>query len=226
MSNKGVTMTDEQQITIAEGGPYLVSGSVPLKTKAPVMSEHGEPLTWKAEPHVETRDRYALCRCGQSANKPFCDGTHARVEWDATEHGPEGTYAERAKSHGGEGIEVFDDRPMCVHAGFCGNKVTNVWKMAAKTGDSQIRAEAMAMIERCPSGALTYEVDGVAIEPDLPAEVSIIPDGPLWVSGGIPITGSDGSQIETRNRVTLCRCGHSAQKPLCDGSHSEAGFTG
>jgi uncharacterized Fe-S cluster protein YjdI len=61
-------------------------------------------------------------------------------------------------------MEVFDDGPICVHAGFCGNQVTNVWKMAAKTGDSQISAQAMAMIERCPSGAITYQVDGEPIE--------------------------------------------------------------
>ena len=114
---------------------------------------------------------------------------------------------------------MFDDRPICVHAGFCGNKVTNVWKMAAETSDSRIRAEAIAMIERCPSGALTYAVDGETIEPDLPVEVAVIPDGPLWVSGGLEVTRSDGSVLETRNRVTLCRCGQSASKPLCDGSH-------
>jgi hypothetical protein len=101
-----------------------------------------------------------------------------------------------------------------------------VWKMAEKTGDSRIRAEAMAMIERCPSGALTYGIDGETIEPDLPVEVAVTPDGPLWVSGGIEITQSDGITLETRNRVTLCRCGESASKPLCDGSHKEAGFTG
>jgi CDGSH-type Zn-finger protein len=219
-------MTHEQKITAADGGPYLVSGSVPITSKAPIMSEHGEPLTWKTTAALEVKERVALCRCGASHSKPYCDGSHARVEWDSTDNAPEGTYAERAKSYGGEGIEVFDDRPMCVHAGFCGNRVTNVWKMAAKTDDSRIRAEAMAMVERCPSGALTYAVDGEMIEPDLPAGIAVIPDGPLWVSGGIEVTRPDGSTLETRNRVTLCRCGQSASKPLCDGSHKEAGFTG
>ena len=82
------------------------------------------------------------------------------------------------------------------------------------------------MIERCPSGALTYEVDGEIIEPSLPAEIAVIPDGPLWVSGGITVERADGTELETRNRVTLCRCGQSGAKPLCDGSHKEAGFTG
>jgi CDGSH-type Zn-finger protein len=129
--------------------------------------------------------KVALCRCGASSKKPYCDGSHSSIEWDSADNAPEGTYDERATSYGGEGIEMFDDRPICVHAGFCGNEVTNVWKMADQTGDSRIRAEAMAMIERCPSGALTYAVDGETIEPDLPNEVAVIPDGPLWVSGGV-----------------------------------------
>lgn len=219
-------MSDDQKITVADAGPYIVSGEIPLTVKTPVMSEHGEPLTWKTDPPTGAKDRYALCRCGASANKPYCDGSHTSTEWDATDNAPAGTYEERAKSYGGEGIEMFDDRPICVHAGFCGNKVTNVWKMAAKTGDSRIRAEAMAMIERCPSGALSYSVDGEVIEPDLPVEVAVIPDGPLWASGRIQVSHADGTELEVRNRVTLCRCGHSASKPLCDGSHKEAGFTG
>jgi hypothetical protein len=82
------------------------------------------------------------------------------------------------------------------------------------------------MIERCPSGALTYEVDGEQIEPDLPEQIAVIPDGPLWVSGGLEIERSDGTTLETRNRVALCRCGQSGSKPLCDGSHKDAGFRG
>jgi CDGSH-type Zn-finger protein len=216
----------DQLITVTDRGPYLVSGEVPLTAKTPVMSEHGEPLTWKTSRSTETRARYALCRCGASGNKPFCDGTHASTDWDSTERTTDETYAQRAKSYGGEGIEIFDDRPTCVHAGFCGNKVTNVWKMAAETGDSRIRAEAIAMIERCPSGALSYAIDGDVIEPDLPAEISVIPDGPLWVSGSIEVQRSDGELLEKRNRVTLCRCGQSENKPLCDGSHKESGFVG
>lgn len=219
-------MSSNFQIKVAPQGPYLVTGNVPVATKTPIMSEHGEPLAWQTTAGAETGEKFGLCRCGGSSKKPFCDGTHARTEWDGTENTAEGTYAERANSIGGEGVEIFDDRPTCVHAGFCGNQVTNVWKMAAETGDSRVRAQAMAMIERCPSGALTYAVDGDVIEPDLPAAIGVIPNGPFWVTGGIEVTRADGTKLETRNRVTLCRCGHSASKPLCDGSHKEAGFTG
>ena len=204
-----------------------MSGGVPITSKAPITSEQGEPLTWKTTTAdaAEVKERVALCRCGASDNKPYCDSSHARAEWDGTDNAPDGAYDERPMSYGGHGFEVFDDRPICAHAGFCGNWVTNVWKMAAKADDSRIRAEAMAVVERYPSGALTYAVDGETNEPDLPSEVAVIPDGPLWVSGSIEVTRADGSTLENCNRVTLCRCGHSGSKPLCDGSHKEAGFT-
>jgi hypothetical protein len=62
-------------------------------------------------------------------------------------------------------------------------------------------------------------------EADYRTEIAAISDGPLWVTGGIAVTTSDGTQLEARTRVTLCRCGASANKPLCDGSHKEVGFT-
>jgi CDGSH-type Zn-finger protein len=213
-------------VKVQPNGPYVVSGSVPLRVKEPITSEHGEPLTWKTSEVTDDGVAYALCRCGESAKKPYCDGTHAGNGFDGTETASTDTYNERRTSYPGTGLEVFDDRAICVHAGFCGNQVSNVWKMASGTDDTQVRAQVMAMVERCPSGALTYEVDGAAVEPDLPTEVAVIPDGPLWISGSVPIERSDGESIEARHRVTLCRCGHSANKPLCDGSHKEAGFTG
>jgi len=220
-------MTEQTpHVKVQPNGPYVVSGSVALRAKEVVESEHGEPLTWRTGEVTDRGAAYALCRCGQSANKPYCDGTHANIDFDGTEAAPIDSYGRRRTSYPGTGIEVFDDRAICIHAGFCGNRISNVWKMAAKTDDTVVRGQVMAMIERCPSGALTYEVDGTTVEPDLPREIAVIPDGPLWVSGGIPIERSDGQPVEIRNRVTLCRCGQSAIKPLCDGSHKDSGFVG
>ncbi|MDH3680789.1 MAG: CDGSH iron-sulfur domain-containing protein [Acidimicrobiia bacterium] len=213
------------RVKVQPNGPYVVSGGVPLRRKEAIVSEHGEPLSWRSHEVTDRGAAYALCRCGGSANKPYCDGTHASNGFDGTESAPTEELAGRSTSYPGTGIEVFDDRSTCVHAGFCGNRVSNVWKMVPKTDDTTVRAQVMAMIERCPSGALTYAVDGVINEPDLPVEISVLPDGPLWLSGGIPIDRADGQPVEVRNRVTLCRCGESANKPLCDGSHTEAGFT-
>ncbi|MFN0029546.1 MAG: CDGSH iron-sulfur domain-containing protein [Acidimicrobiales bacterium] len=210
-------------ITVAPNGPLVVNGGVPLYRRRAVQSEHGEPLTWVTTEHIEAGARYALCRCGLSERKPFCDRAHAKAGFDGTEAAAR-TYDERSNVLGGTGIEVRDDRSICVHAGFCGTRLTNVWKQVAETGESTVRAQVIAMVERCPSGALTYRMEGAEVEPLLPQAIAVTDDGPLWVTGSIPITGSDGVALETRNRVTLCRCGASANKPLCDGNHKNVGF--
>ena len=71
---------------------------------------------------------------------------------------------------------------------------------------------------------------GQAIEPDLEPSISLIENpqtgtsGPIWVKGRIPIESADGFEYESRNRVTLCRCGKSNNKPFCDGSHTSINF--
>lgn len=217
---------DEARITARPNGPLLVSGSVPLVRKTAVHSEHGEPLTWITSAPVTDAANYALCRCGASNKKPFCDGTHAKVAFDGTETA-DGTYDGRSKVLGGTGITVRDDRSICVHAGFCGTRVSNVWKEVKGTDESTVRLAVINAVEKCPSGALTYRFEGSEddVEPDYATQIGIIDNGPLWVTGGIPVTTSDGRELEVRARVTLCRCGASGNKPLCDGSHKEAGFT-
>ena len=99
--------------------------------------------------------------------------------------------------------------------------------MQINSDKSEMLAEIDAMIHRCPSGTLAYilEPGGETIERNLPKEVAIIPNGPIWITGGIPVERSDGQPLETRNRVTLCRCGASSKMPLCDGTHKEIGLT-
>jgi CDGSH-type Zn-finger protein len=212
------------RIDVLEHGPYVVTGGVPLNRKSVVHSELHEPLTWRKDAALEADATYRLCRCGQSSQKPFCDNTHARAGFDGTETAPTTPSAARARRFAGTNITMTDDSVLCMHAGFCGNHAEKVWQMMERTGDTRVRFAVMQMVERCPSGKLGYEVDGVPVEPDLPAAVSVTKDGPLWVTGGIPVTMSNGQTLEVRNRVTLCRCGHSKIKPLCDGTHVEVGF--
>ncbi len=216
------------RITVGANGPYQVDGAPKLVRRTIVRSEHGESITWRTTAQLDSDATMWLCRCGSSRNKPFCDGSHNRIGFDGTETAPGDTYADRSRQYPTPGMVIHDDRSLCAHAGFCGNRVTNVWKMAKAeaTEDSVVRAQAMAMIDRCPSGALSYSLTGDAdvIEQELATEVAVVADGPLFVTGGIPIDRSDGQRIEARNRVVLCRCGQSINKPLCDGSHAKAGF--
>jgi CDGSH-type Zn-finger protein len=220
-----------KKIVIQKNGPYCVYGRIPLVCKAQVVSEYGEPLTWKKEGAISTDEEpYELCRCGHSSNKPFCDGTHRKINFDGTETADTRLTAVRQiVLKGGRKIVVKRDFSLCIDSGFCGNRFTHVDKMVEHSDDTQIRAQIMAMIERCPSGSYTYSLEeGAAdVEPDLPAQIATTIEmtsqgpiaGPLWVTGNIPIERADGQPIETRNRVTLCCCGLSKIKPLCDGTH-------
>jgi CDGSH-type Zn-finger protein/rubrerythrin len=219
-----------ERIVVRENGPYIVYGDIPLVRKAQVISEHGEPMTWRKQETIPTEATYALCRCGKSTTKPFCDGSHARISFDGTETAPTDTTQDRQEVWQGEGITVKRDFSLCMSAGFCGNRITNIRKMVEETGESTVRASVMAMVERCPSGSYTYRItpEEDDLEPDFPIEISITAEGdhagPIWVTGNVPIERADGQPFEARPRVTLCRCGMSDSKPLCDGTHREMGF--
>jgi CDGSH-type Zn-finger protein/uncharacterized Fe-S cluster protein YjdI len=122
---------------------------------------------------------------------------------------------------------MTDDKMFCTHAGFCGDRFTNVWAMIEETADPEVRERLMDMVRKCPSGRLVYSVppDPEDVEPAFEPSIGVEPNGPLWIRGGIPVVSEDGTEWEVRNRVTLCRCGHSRNKPYCDGTHQQVGFS-
>lgn len=222
----------EKRILIKKNGSYRVEGNPPLVRKTQVVSEHGEPLTWKLEGAIETGDgdHYSLCRCGESSKFPFCDGTHRQIGFDdANAISGDQTGKNTFKFPGGTRLIVKKDPSLCMSSGYCGLRNASLRQIVAGSSDSRMRALAMAMVERCPSGALTYQIEeGEAdIEPDLPQQIALTTEitsegpieGPVWVTGYLPIVRADGEPFEARNRVTLCNCGHSKNKPLCDGTH-------
>ena len=217
-----------RRIKVRSNGPYLVEGGIPVRRKSRILSDQGEALTWRKEALVDAGESCVLCRCGKSDAKPYCDGNHVHAAFDGTEVADAGLRADRAVAYPGTQLMVRHDRTICAFATFCENKITDVWEMSEKTDDIAVRSQVVAMIERCPSGALTYELlpSGETIEPDLPQEISVIQDGPLWAMGGITIERADGERVEIRNRVTLCRCGASNNKPFCDGTHLDIKFKG
>jgi CDGSH-type Zn-finger protein len=226
---------DGMWIEVEADGPYTIHGAVPLVRKTQVVSEYGEPLTWQKEGDIETSGDYQLCRCGQSAEKPFCDCAHRYAEWDPTETADTRPSAERQRViPGGTNLIVRRDDYLCMESGFCADRFAKIDQMVPGTNDTRVRSLVMAMAERCPSGAYVYRTaEGEPdIEPDLPRQIAVTTEitsdgpitGPLWVTGGIPVVRSDGQPFETRNRVTLCSCGLSEIKPLCDGTHRAAGI--
>ena len=205
-------------------------GDIPLVRKTQIVSEHGEPLTWKNEGKIETNGDYSLCRCGRSARCPSATNlTTISLLTVRKPLSPAPTASRQRAYQGGVKITVKKDHSLCMDSGFCGMLNKSTKKFVLETADTAMRSLLIAMVERCPSGSLTYSIDPdpAEIEPDLPQQIAVTTeitsdwpiDGPLNVTGNIEIERSDGTLMEVRNRVTLCNCGLSCNKPLCDGTH-------
>jgi CDGSH-type Zn-finger protein len=217
----------EQAIDVTVNGPYHVTGGIPLVRVRKIPGEKKGSFTgWEPYETIATEDEYWLCRCGASDNKPFCTGMHETVGFDGTETAPTNTYAERTKSLGGTKTTIKDDRGICAHAAYCSNAATNVWKGAPLSDDDPALADTLVqMVRNCPSGALTVAVGGNPVEEEFTPEIRVQEDGPYILRGRITIRRADGQPLEVRNRMSICRCGGSKNKPLCDGTHAEIGFT-
>jgi CDGSH-type Zn-finger protein len=219
------------QVQIAKNGPYLVSGSLPLLTETIGANQEGDSVKWIPGPAHPPQASYALCRCGQSAQKPFCDGTHARVAFDGTETASREPYLDQAKRIEGPTMSLTDADALCAFARFCDPK-GRVWNLVKQTDGPAARQDFVQESCDCPSGRLVAwdNATGQAVEPKYDPSIALIEDpakhcsGPVWLRGGVPVIGADGFKYERRNRVTLCRCGASQNKPFCDGQHAEVGF--
>lgn len=55
--------------------------------------------------------------------------------------------------------------------------------------------------------------------------IKVMDKGPLRVSGSVTLVDAEGNRFETKENFALCRCGHSQNKPFCDGQHTAAAFS-
>jgi CDGSH-type Zn-finger protein len=221
----------EPRVTVTKNGPYLVSGAIPLARQSIVTDAEGGSHEWREGEALTTPENYALCRCGRSQTKPFCDGTHKKVGFDGTESASRAPYREQAELTEGPVLALSDAQSLCAFARFC-DPNGQVWNQVARTDEQRVRSLFVRQVNNCPAGRLVAwdRSSGKPLEPALPVSIGLIEDpaeqvsGPLWLRGGIPVTSADGFAYEVRNRVTLCRCGASKNKPFCDGSHAAIGF--
>jgi CDGSH-type Zn-finger protein len=82
-----VKKTAKYKIKITKNGPYLVSGGVPLSGQTMCLDSEGQCHGWQEIKKYPVEETYALCRCGRSANMPFCDGTHGKVKFESSVSG-------------------------------------------------------------------------------------------------------------------------------------------
>ncbi|MBI4180991.1 MAG: CDGSH iron-sulfur domain-containing protein [Chloroflexi bacterium] len=213
------------KIKITKNGPYIVYGGIPLRVNTVVLDASGIPYRWRPGKKYPVEKTYKLCRCGKSNNKPFCDNIHEQIEFDDTETASRQPYLEQAKIMKGPGLTLTDLPNLCVHAGFC-DRSGGIWTLTEYSDEPEAREIAIEEAANCPSGRLiVWDKEGNLIEPEFEPSIELVEDpfaglnGPFWVHGGIPIESADGTTYEIRNRVTLCRCGKSENKPFCDGIH-------
>jgi CDGSH-type Zn-finger protein/uncharacterized Fe-S cluster protein YjdI len=193
-------------------GPYLVKDLADLRDAAGDL--------------IATKPVMALCRCGGSKSKPFCDGTHRTNGFSGGFSGARvGGLPDRRDTYRGRGITIHDNRSICAHAGHCTDGLAAVFKYGAEPWidpDGAAAAVAMETIHRCPSGALSYE--GAKPQTGGPA-VMVTKDGPYAVKS-IELLDARWADGASPARYTLCRCGASKNKPFCDGTHWSIGFKG
>jgi CDGSH-type Zn-finger protein len=211
------------KIKITKNGPYLISDSLPLTKDVVEHDENGIPLKTKKGKTISTHPDYALCRCGHSKNKPFCDGSHKTCQFDGTENpNAKQKYEDIADRLDGPDLILKDATNLCAGAGFC-HRAGGVWALTQDSQNPESKKIAVEEACECPSGRLVAcdKKTGKTIEPKLDPSIGVPNYGPLCVKGGVSVESADGSTYEIRNRVTLCRCGKSANKPFCDGSHQD-----
>ena len=219
------------RIVVSKNGPYLVYGRLPIAMQTIVPNAERMSWDWLEGRSFDTDEEVALCRCGQSGHKPFCDGTHEKVHFNGRETASREPYAKLAETLPGPTMDLTDEENLCAFARFCdpGGKI---WSLIERTDDPKVRDLVIREAGHCPSGRLVVHDrgNGNTHEPELPPSVGVVEDpalhvsGPLWVRGGVRVDSEDGQAYEVRNRVTLCRCGASRNKPFCDGSHASIKF--
>jgi len=211
---------------VSKNGPYLISGALPLAKATIVNDKAGDALEWRVAEEIPVQDAYALCRCGKSKCKPFCDGTHVEVCFDGSETASHDPYSKQAEVETGPGICLSDAQRLCAGSRFC-HRAGGIWHLLEKSADPKIKQIVTEEASNCASGRLVAvdKKTGNPVEPDLKKAVHLVEDpikglsGPLRVTGGVRLESASGEKYEIRNRVTLCRCGESQNKPFCDASH-------
>lgn len=219
------------KVVVSKNGPYIVTGGLSLGKEIIAVDENQDPLEWKRGDSYPLQECYSLCRCGNSNGKPYCDNSHVKAGFDGTETAERKDYSEQAEVYTGPGLILNDAQELCATARFCHRK-GGAWSLTEKSDRPECRKAAIEESCDCPSGRLVAadRKSKNPIEPVLERSITLVEDpgagvsGPIRLKGGVPLESSDGNRYEVRNRVTLCRCGKSKNKPYCDGTHIKVGF--
>jgi CDGSH-type Zn-finger protein len=188
-------------------GPYIV------RNLRKLTNSKGETLA--------VRPIVALCRCGGSNIKPYCDGTHARIGFTSAKN--PSRVPDRLDEYPAKDFIVLDNRGTCRHFGNCTDQLPAVFHHEGDpfvTPDGDVPEKIIDIVRACPSGALGFVRGGIAYEDETrEPEIYVAQDASYHVRGGIELPAEPMNAGANREHYALCRCGHSKNKPFCDGSH-------
>ncbi|KUO65875.1 MAG: hypothetical protein APF84_01050 [Gracilibacter sp. BRH_c7a] len=195
------------QIIFSETGPYEVRNVENL------ANSKGEQLSVKPVMN--------LCRCGNSGNKPYCDCSHIESGFKNDTNPDDDT--NRWKEYTGKDILVYFNLSVCSHSAICLRKLPEVFNLKKRpwvNPDGADYRRVMQVIEECPSGALSYSVNGKMYEPPArAAKITVYRGGEYNIEGGIELSGDNDPTPADSERYSLCSCGNTKHTPFCDGTH-------
>ncbi|MCR9193315.1 MAG: CDGSH iron-sulfur domain-containing protein [Hyphomonas sp.] len=210
-------MTSHAKILPVEDGPLIV-------TDLPALHD-GDGTT------IEAGEKTALCRCGLSAKKPFCDGSHKAAGFSSAPETASIRNTPITYSGDVEGtqVTVHYTPVLCSHAAECVKASSAIFDPTRKPWvmpEQGSMADLLAAMSHCPSGALRLEVG--TSEPQHmvngDVDVTVERNGPYRVKN-VALDAEFNGAGASQSKYVLCRCGHSKNKPFCDGSHRDAGWT-
>ena len=144
----------EFQIIPLPNGPYYYFTDFEPKVVDGIINSRGEEL--------RNLKGAALCRCGASDNKPFCVGAHGKIGF--SDRKETDRHLDKRVNYVGKEITIHDNRGICSHVGFCTDSLPSVFKQGKEPwidSNGAPTEEIIATIEKCPSGALSYSLEGI-----------------------------------------------------------------
>lgn len=189
------------------------NGPLEVDCKDVVIMQEGKKL--------EAENRAYLCRCGKSKNKPFCDGSHSEAGFESKREISE----EVLQTYKGKELTINFNRSICAGASECVKRLSSVFKSGEGSNwifpDEDSSENIIKTISACPSGALSYTIEGkTSIDARIKPSINIMKDGPYKIEG-IKLEEISIPTNFSTTKYTLCRCGYSKNKPYCDYSHAE-----
>ena len=201
------------EIKLLPNGPLRLSVDTEEKTTENILFDsQGKPIS--------IRKNSIICRCGKSKQQPFCDGVHKICNFDSSNTLDE----EIIQKYEGKEITIIFNRSICAGAGECVRNFPKIYKNASENWifpDEGSIEEVKKSIEKCPSGALSYEFqNGNSKENYEVNKITIIKNGPMNILGKVTLHVDKWSTNANPQKYSLCRCGASQNKPFCDYTHA------